>query len=88
MRFTTIALFALSALAVSAAECGYPNGNCYDHDCNGQLSNDKITCTSGPWKGCPCGYNCGSDVGPCDANDCNGVAGRCTNKYLGCNCRG
>ncbi|RAL03316.1 uncharacterized protein BO80DRAFT_471135 [Aspergillus ibericus CBS 121593] len=67
--------------------CGYPNGNCYDNNCHGELSSDRITCTSGPYLGCPCGYGCGRNVGRCNENGCNGSNGRCTNNYLGCNCR-
>ncbi|EEP78808.1 predicted protein [Uncinocarpus reesii 1704] len=59
MRFST-AFFILSSfasLAVSSAvpepetagaldNCGWPNGNCYDNNCHGELSRNKITCTS------------------------------------------
>ncbi|KAB8071864.1 hypothetical protein BDV29DRAFT_159062 [Aspergillus leporis] len=57
MRFTTILLASLASLAAShpsanpdeataAKACGWPNGNCYDNDCHGELSPNRITCTS------------------------------------------
>ncbi|KAK2858548.1 hypothetical protein FQN49_004619 [Arthroderma sp. PD_2] len=57
MRFTTLLIVSLASLATSYAHpepdtagalnnCGYPNGNCYDNDCHGELSANKITCTS------------------------------------------
>ncbi|KAE8355898.1 hypothetical protein BDV28DRAFT_128079 [Aspergillus coremiiformis] len=97
MRFATIFLVSLASLAAShpsanpdgaavANNCGYPNGNCYDNNCHGELSADRITCTSGPYLGCQCGYGCGSNTGKCNENGCNGSNGRCTNNYLGCSC--
>ncbi|KAM5451369.1 hypothetical protein McanMca71_003827 [Microsporum canis] len=97
MRFTTLLIVGLASVATSFARpeadsiqarnnCGYPNGNCYENDCHGELSSNKITCTSGPYLGCECGYGCGSNVGKCDENGCDGRNGRCTNNYLGCSC--
>ncbi|EGE01927.1 hypothetical protein TEQG_00968 [Trichophyton equinum CBS 127.97] len=95
MRFTTILIVGLASVATSfarpnaessQANCGYPNGNCYQNDCHGELSIDRITCFSGPYRDCPCGYNCGSNVGKCNENGCEGHEGRCTRNYLGCSC--
>ncbi|KAE8154553.1 hypothetical protein BDV25DRAFT_135723 [Aspergillus avenaceus] len=97
MRFTGIVLLGLVSLAAAipaanpddvsiANNCGYPNGNCYDNDCHGELSADRITCTSGRYLGCQCGYGCGRNTGKCNENGCNGRNGRCTANYLGCSC--
>ncbi|KAE8384603.1 hypothetical protein BDV23DRAFT_191548 [Aspergillus alliaceus] len=98
MRFTTVLLVGLASMVAAhpsaspeegaaANNCGYPNGNCYDNNCHGELSGDRITCTSGSYLGCQCGYGCGSNVGSCNENGCDGRNGRCTNNYLGCSCR-
>ncbi|KAL2829820.1 hypothetical protein BJY01DRAFT_240581 [Aspergillus pseudoustus] len=65
---------------------GYPNSNCYDNNCHGELSVDGITCTSGNYLKCPCGYGCGRHTGKCNENRCNGHNGRCTTNDKGCNC--
>ncbi|KAE8317167.1 hypothetical protein BDV41DRAFT_526935 [Aspergillus transmontanensis] len=57
MHFKTLLLVSLASLAVShpsanpneaavANNCGWPNGNCYDNNCHGELSSNRITCTS------------------------------------------
>ncbi|KAB8235623.1 hypothetical protein ETB97_005242 [Aspergillus alliaceus] len=57
MRFTTVLLVGLASMVAAhpsaspeegaaANNCGYPNGNCYDNNCHGELSGDRITCTS------------------------------------------
>ncbi|PGH13080.1 hypothetical protein AJ80_06452 [Polytolypa hystricis UAMH7299] len=53
---TIFTLISLSSLALASpfpepdagvenANCGYPNGNCYDNGCNGERSRDRVTCT-------------------------------------------
>ncbi|KAH8697405.1 hypothetical protein BGW36DRAFT_359198 [Talaromyces proteolyticus] len=101
MRYSICLLVSLACLAVSSpsssprpapatfgsdVDCPYPNGNCYDDDCHGELSVDRVTCTEGADKGCGCGYKCGAVSGKCSDNECNGVKGRCTYNYLGCTC--
>lgn len=53
MRLSIIILASLASIATAVPatdapdnNCGWPNGNCYDNDCHGELSNDKMTCTS------------------------------------------
>ncbi|OOF89779.1 hypothetical protein ASPCADRAFT_11373, partial [Aspergillus carbonarius ITEM 5010] len=53
MIIATLAYVATSAAPPAAAtgdivadNCGYPNGNRYDNNCHGELSSDRITCTS------------------------------------------
>ncbi|KAF3483934.1 uncharacterized protein GIQ15_03258 [Arthroderma uncinatum] len=55
MRFTTLLIVSIASLSTSFAlpeagiannNCGYPNGNCYDNNCHGELSPNRITCTS------------------------------------------
>lgn len=38
------------------------SGNCYENDCGGEYSRDGVTCTTGQYAGCECGYNCGPVV--------------------------
>ncbi|KAJ5963947.1 uncharacterized protein N7479_003823 [Penicillium vulpinum] len=93
MRLSIILLTSLASIATAVPatdaannNCGWPNGNCYGNDCHGELSGDKITCTSGKYLGCQCGYGCGRKTGKCNENGCDGRNGRCTNNYLGCSC--
>jgi hypothetical protein len=67
------------------ASCGPINGNCYENGCNGYTGKGSWTCTTGPYKDCPCGYHCGFVNGPCSG--CGGINGRCFgDTYYGCSC--
>ncbi|KAJ4490084.1 hypothetical protein J3R30DRAFT_3418841 [Lentinula aciculospora] len=76
-----------STSLMSRADCGTINGNCYDNDCDGDKSANGLTCISGQYAGCPCGYGCNKNyVGPCDAFGCDGVNNVCQGTYRGCSC--
>lgn len=46
-----------NGLVTRNPNCGPINGNCYDHNCQGQLGDKSWTCTAGDYVGCECGYN-------------------------------
>ncbi|KAF2664713.1 hypothetical protein BT63DRAFT_429462 [Microthyrium microscopicum] len=83
MQFATLTLSLFAAIAVASptaspglqsesalnttpgSNCAYPSGACNIGECNG--TPQTLTCQSGKFKDCQCGYGCGKDDGPCTA---------------------
>jgi len=75
---------------IAKRQCGTVNGRCDDAQCNGfnTPSNGLGYCRGGPWNGCPCTSVCGSYVGSCFDNGCDGRNGSCQGgRFAGCPCR-